>query len=527
MNNSPQSSARPIGHYAAITIAPVLLFCLPLLLKGYYGPYFLGYNSDPEYAYLFNSLNIIHMAVPGHIDHPGTTVQLLGAAGLMVKWLGHFAVGNHLSFNDLVLIRPEGSLTVINFIINLFVLAAFVFSSFSIYRTMRDIGLVLIFQLSILIPLQIKLSLFRVAPEPLLVFSVLILSGLIVRYQKYGSAERYWFKIPLLVGFTIGFGIVTKVTFLPILVLIALFPTNRERLITLCGCVAALLLFTLPIVSQYGKMFAWFGSIVTHRGKYGRGGVGLPPIAELVNNFLEIIGKEPFLFIFAACYVSYLIFRRFSSKRDVTDGRGKLLILGTVVLLGQTAMTVKHPGIHYMLPAIALTALLNLKMAEALKQTPRSSQAFLGYRIFFAMIFAGMIYGCYTTVSWALDAKNYFAEEVAISNKVKAMSGCSVIPYYRSSSIDFALSFGNSWSDGRYGKELSSIYPDRIFYNAWNGYFYGFESRYDVANKSLVKNRCMLLAGFPLQEDKRNDLVLTPLVESPRSAVYKLEGFKY
>jgi hypothetical protein len=88
MNSAQPSKAIPLQHYLAILVVPILLFCFPLILRSYHGPYYLGYNSDPAYAYLLNSLNILNGVPPGHTDHPGTTVQLLGAVGILIRWLG-------------------------------------------------------------------------------------------------------------------------------------------------------------------------------------------------------------------------------------------------------------------------------------------------------------------------------------------------------------------------------------------------------------------------------------------------------
>lgn len=517
-----------IMPYATMMIAPVLLFCLPLALRSYYGPYFLGYNSDPDYAYLLNSLNILNATPPGHTDHPGTTVQLLGAAGLLITWLGHLMTGGHLSMNEFVLRHPEESLGTINFVINVLVFSAVIFSSLSIYRTVQKIGPVLVFQLSLLVPLQIKLSLFRVNPEPLLVVTVLVLSGLLVRYQKSGSDARSWFKIPILAGMIMGFGTATKITFLPLMLLIALFPTNKERLLAVCGCVTSFLLFTLPIITKFPKMFSWFGSLATHKDNYGKGDVGLPAIAELMDNLLGLMQKEPFLFIFLACYVLYLVVKKYA-RQGVNNGDKKLLVLGAGVIIIQIIMTVKHPGVHYMLPAITLTALLNAVLVTTLKQNPRVFRTGLGNGLFYAVIFAGIVHGSYSTKSWAIESADYFKNETEQSNRINAVSGCSVISYYRASSIEYALSFGNEYSGFRYGKELSTMYPDALFYNIWSRMFHNYQIAVNpgVISNLLMRDRCVLMVGAPLDEGMRYNLLLTPIVESSRSAAYKLERFLF
>ena len=49
------------------------------------GPLWLSPNLDPSYVYFLNSLLILHGQPPAHIDHPGTPVQLIGAAVLRSK----------------------------------------------------------------------------------------------------------------------------------------------------------------------------------------------------------------------------------------------------------------------------------------------------------------------------------------------------------------------------------------------------------------------------------------------------------
>src|SRR6185369_15881557 len=42
----------------------------------------------PDYAYLFNGLNLVNGVRPEHVDHPGTPVQLFAAGGIELANLG-------------------------------------------------------------------------------------------------------------------------------------------------------------------------------------------------------------------------------------------------------------------------------------------------------------------------------------------------------------------------------------------------------------------------------------------------------
>jgi len=532
MNHDPQNPGNhSIPHLVTLMVIPLLLFCTSLVLKSYYGPYFLGQHSDPEYAYLLNSLNIVHSVVPGHTDHPGTTLQLLGAVGLLLKWFGHLATGGQLGIDEFVLRNPEESLAAINLIVNVLVFAAFVFASFSIYRSMRGLLPVLVFQLSLLVPLQVKVSLVRVNPEPLLVFAVLLLAGLVVRYRNPAIASPSRSGLPLLIGMTMGFGLASKVTFLPVLFLILLFSPGRERVTALSACVMSFLLFTLPITTKFPQMLAWFGSVAAHNGQYGSGAVGMPPVANMMENLLVLVRQEPTFFIFLAFYLAYLLVRQCSAGESATGRSEKLLLLGSSVMVAQILMTVKHPAVHYLLPAIAMTALLNAELCALLKANPLFPIASLATGLLCMVAVAGTAYCLYSVQSWVVKEEKYRQSEAEFSRKVAAIGGCATASYYRASTLPYALSFGNDFSGTRYGKELSRIHPGMVFYNMWSRQFCNYQGVMNSAAvvEMLKREGGLLLVGMRLgpEESVKESLKLKPVIETPYSMAYELEGFNH
>jgi hypothetical protein len=85
-------------------IIPFGLTCLSLVLTKHHGPYFLRNNFDPDYNYLLNSLSLLKLQTPRHTDHPGTTLQLLGAVVLLLKWLGTSLFVQRQTLTDSVLL---------------------------------------------------------------------------------------------------------------------------------------------------------------------------------------------------------------------------------------------------------------------------------------------------------------------------------------------------------------------------------------------------------------------------------------
>lgn len=512
----------------ALAAVPISLFFLSMVLKYYYGPYFLGFNSDPEYAYLLNSLNIIHFTVPGHTDHPGTTLQLLGGGVLLLKWFAYLVVGGALPLNEFVLRNPEKSLYAINLALNVLVFAAFLFASFSLRRSMPGMLPVLVFQLSLLVPLQVKRSLIRVSPEPLLVFSLLVVTALVMRYCHCEAEERQRSKLPLIVGIGMGFGMATKMTFLPVLLLLLLFSSRKEQLTALGASVMSFLLFTLPITTKFTQMLAWFASIATHTGRYGSGEIGLQPPGVLLDNLVSLMQQEPSFFVLLGLYLAYLMLRHLLGEK--TPGYGKkLLLVGSIAMVLQVLLTVKHPGVHYMLPSITLTAFLNAELCTLVKRDVGavSSSFFLSIGV---VAFMAIWYTLHSTKSWAGAKEDYFRNDAVFTARVNAIKDTTVIQYYKASSVEYALAFGDSFAGRMYGKELAKIYPGKIFYDMWSRQFHTYESAMSPADigKLLNTKGTVLLVGEPLgAEDKaRENLILTTIVATPHAAVYRLEGLR-
>jgi hypothetical protein len=69
-------------------VLPVLFFSCATGLRGARGPWFLSPAYDPDYAYLFNGLNLAISLPPRHVDHPGTPLQLALAGYIRLKNAG-------------------------------------------------------------------------------------------------------------------------------------------------------------------------------------------------------------------------------------------------------------------------------------------------------------------------------------------------------------------------------------------------------------------------------------------------------
>src|SRR5262249_37736520 len=135
---------------------------------------------------------------------------------------------------------------------------------------------------------QIFIALFRVSAEPMLVATTLLLLGLLVPFA-FSEAPPRATRANVAVGIALGLCLATKVTALPLLLGLLLLPGNRARGIALLAMVAAALVATSPIIPEYGRMLDWLTRVAIHRGIYGQGEVGIPPVRSLWRNARDLL----------------------------------------------------------------------------------------------------------------------------------------------------------------------------------------------------------------------------------------------
>src|SRR6185436_2402465 len=131
---------------ANLFVFPFLLIALYCLIRSVMGPYFFPENLDPDYAYFFNSLNLAVSQSPAHIDHPGTTVQLLGA--LIIKLENHNGPDVIVAANSIA--RSESLLHRTNLAIFYATFISILAGSLLIFHKAKEKWPVFLFQLSFL-----------------------------------------------------------------------------------------------------------------------------------------------------------------------------------------------------------------------------------------------------------------------------------------------------------------------------------------------------------------------------------------
>lgn len=525
----------PLAQVFLLAVIPAGLFLSSIFLHASAGSYYLSGIFDPEYVYLFNALNLLHLHPPTHADHPGTTLQIFGAIIILGKWLLSCAVGPCVSLDDSVLGNPEAYLVTINAILNLFVAGSLVWGGMRILRFSNMVLPAITLQLTMFSFLQIELALTRVSPELLLVLSVLVLILILIPEvfsQPSHSSGSGMARNAILTGGILGFGLATKVTFFPLLGVVFLLQGPRKRLLAVCSCLAAFFAFTLPILASYPSTVVWFGSILVHQGQYGSGMYGFPEFDIVMDNLAILYSGEPFLFISLGFYLLAIFGIKSLLSRGNAEPQIKILNLlwiGCLIIAVQIAITAKHPGLHYMLPAMVFTGLLNAALVFLHKTDHR--YALTRAVLIVGVLVVGLSLNGVRLAAWAKDAESHHLETKDLLHETKKKDGCWQVGYYRSPLIEYALAFGNDLSGSRYGDVLQRMYPNAMFYNIWSQEFHSFVAR--IQSRTLVdqinQGRCIVLLGSPFRGPYaiyKSKLVLTPLLVTSNWALYRLVGLR-
>lgn len=521
---------------------PLLFLIVSLRIRQQHGPYWLGNNSDPEYAYLLNFLNITQLKIPGHTDHPGTPLQVLGGIIIQITCIIQsltYSVNAHTV--ESVLKNPEFYLVTVNNVLLILTTACLLILGLTAFFLSQSLTLSLLLQLAPFSWTPLILSV-RVSPEPLLFCLTQILVILLLFYI-YSEIERSP-RFAVAIGVIFGLGVATKVTFFPLGLVILLLPGLRQKGLAVMAAIITFILATLPIITQYNRVFEWLTSIATHTGGYGQGNLGLIDFSAIPSAFSGLLEKDKFFFYLIGLsalnlfiITVYLIWYQF--KNNNSQNRFNLLATRKfyylftcllLIILVQLLITLKHPGIHYLLPSMGLSSLLTFVqiilvekiLTPVLKRMIVRNIGLFAFGVYFVALFANTYE---QIVLIERFNKSYLLEIQTIQHLIQnKYNNCAHVRYYRSSDQEYALKFGNDFAANQYALSLQSIYPNGgIFYNLWSQKYYSFNKELD--SKYLTNKICIVFQGSPLKNDVvyvkfRQDIKMEPVFEGNNESLY-------
>ncbi|MBC8339908.1 MAG: hypothetical protein H8E39_14595 [Alphaproteobacteria bacterium] len=350
-----------------LLVLPVLFVISALWARAQGGPAWLWFNLDPDYFYLLDALNILNLTTPGHVMHPGTTVQWLSA--LILK-LAHPATPSG-ALTGMVLAEPEPNLQLIAVTFTGFTAMALWGLGAAGRRVFGGWTAAGFLQLAPFMSMVVFKHAYRVKPEALLVLTMLVLAWAVVTSLTPGVLARRRVLFGILFGAIAGFGVATKITAFPVFLLPVFVLGAGAGMRVWSGSVlvyglaafAALVLFTLPAIGAYQIFLDWMVTISQGSGAYGGGASGdFMNWAGYPKQVLKLFKRPAFhvVFLISVVVLALTLRRRVRDGDPLTsDTEGLALVLAGIVVsqLAHVLLVAKQANAMYMIPSFVLIPL--------------------------------------------------------------------------------------------------------------------------------------------------------------------------
>jgi hypothetical protein len=344
----------------ALWVVPALLlafggFCLALIAPYHAGPH--GYDQDPAYVYLFSALSFLGGQVPHHTDHPGTPLQLLGAAVVWIQWVFMNVLGRGEGGSSrTVVMQPESFLLTLSGVLLLGNALATVFVGRRIHAATQNLGAAILCQCAPLVFWVVAPRIAYLAPEALLISASMSLLGLLAprMFPPRGHSTAGSDRLAIIAGLICGFGLAVKINFLPMFGLLFLVGARKQVIKALGAAALSFLVLILPISTRLGAFFEWATSLLIHSGRYGKGEANVMDFGSFGVRLWALLEAFTFFYVVVAALgfflVATLLRVRINQGGRATNVRAPAIFL--LVCAFQTLLVLKHPMNRYMVPVL-------------------------------------------------------------------------------------------------------------------------------------------------------------------------------
>jgi hypothetical protein len=465
------------------------------------------YGTDPESAYLLNGLNIGMGRAVGHFDNPGTTVQMYSAVVLRIT---HSIRSTDEDFQTDVLRHSEYYIEVLRYgliFINAIMILVLGLVTLSL---LGNFWAALVLQFAPFLSVTLMEELFtKVAPEQFLFTAIAILIILLLKFYKSAGPEKI--KYPLAFGFLAGFGLATKMTFLPVLIIpFMVLKGKRNKWIYLISIIPSFVLFTSPAISGYPHMAKWFLNMGTHTGTYGQGNAGIIDPKVYFNSIISIVSNNKELtagMIIALFALLFAFFRRRNRKIKEPNQEFYILLAVLVAQVGSILLVAKHyHSNHYLFPALSLTGIVLVFIYMLINKYLSENNRKL-FRSALPVTVAIIIGFSLLNIPFLTQAYNGYRMSNQSTNETMARlesdyKGFAKVYFYPVSFNEYAsLKWGNVYSRQYSTEKLMELFPGGLFYDVRDNIFQFWETTIPPGEFLKKYGGHILMVGGPLNDD--------------------------
>ena len=459
-----------------VFIVPSFIVGFATILRHASGPFWIGKNLDPEYAYLMNALSLTQGLSVGHSDHPGSTLQWAEAMGLYGI---HFLWGKGELLTD-ALTRPEFYLGHMHMMLLVILFFTLLLAGWLTFRWTGDIVAAILMQVGILLSYTTRNALSRMSPEPVLIILGLWLAITVLYHhhhvQQGSTKEPFWQY-----GVITGMGMGLKLTFLPLwfLPLILLKRINHTFYLGISGIVF-LILTANPLMNFFEWIKFTFQDLGAREGYNRPVELGSTKFQAMIDgmSLLQVNSwkvEKPLLLLILIFLAHGLLVLLVKSIREANKAAPWNLRLwcGLVLTLGgQIVLVANGPWarLHYLSPVLGLTGLLAVLSWRwpAIPLNPKLKLLSWGKITYVIIIFIMVIGITIQQLPREMALAAAGAKKWQEAHRFKTdnrLLDTTTIYYYPSSSIPFALNFGNNEALWHFSQQLSSLYPN--YFHFW------------------------------------------------------------
>jgi hypothetical protein len=488
----------PRGHFGypvVLSIVPFLILLLTIFSLVAVGVH----HPDPDYIYLMNALSAAVFRAPNHTDHPGTSLQILGAVIIDVLWILRLPFIGMGKVQQDVITHPETYLWTINLMVTALIAGAMFIFGRKVHAATNSMQAAIVGQASMFLSFPAIQALPSVTPEALMLGVTLLLAAALVpaSFDRPQINDR---KLAVKTGGLLGLTLATKVTAAPLVTAVFLLRYRRLVLISLVSFAVTLALVMVPVRERIIDTLHWYVALATHRGIYGEGGAGFPLPSVFLQSGVYLAQTAPDLLAsgcIAAIFATLLRHRRHAVN---VQWCYPLFILAGIIGI-QFMLVMKHPGARYLVPAVAFACLSNAMISCVAGRLIGYQRIIATVGLVIVFTFALVNNGRMSSV-WLQEQHESGVQHRMLLDRL-ARSGCKLIPF-NASTEQFAVSFGNHFANSRHSKFLAQTYPDYIEYDFGSRLFLSFSAILDRANLNahLANEKCVFLVGTPIEKLK-------------------------
>ena len=449
-------------------VLPIVYVALIIWLRQTAGSFSHWYSIDPNIRYLLDALNILALDPPGNVDHPGATVQWIGA--LILRVFQPFSSVEEIT--NAALLQSDAFLWPILVGLTVLTAAAMVVAGAAALSLEKGLLPAVLIQLAPFLSRILVKNSMDVKPVPLLIASVLLTAALIFIALRPGVLERQQKGFIWGFGLIGGFSVATKITALPILVLpIFLFWGWRSLFQYGLACAVGFIVFAFPTLFQFDVFAQWIFKVAMGSGAYGGGELSVVDFSAYPGSLYKLLSRPitfvPIILALIAFVLAHL------QKQKITDyPRLELRALMGVTLaqFAQIALVAKHPSAHYIVSALALSGL-----SIGLVYLVFRRLAF-GGDVFRRRAFGGFVFLILVLMISRVPSSFKIYHEMADKNEQalelndSQFDQCLKIYGLFASNQSFAMIYGNLLVQETFSDRLTKILPNNeIAYLAYRG----------------------------------------------------------